>query len=299
MAEAFTSDHIAANRFRIVVRDLEPACVPRILEVLDTIRRDGVANYFDRQRFGSLGQSGEFIARPWCLGNYERTVWLAIADPNDHDRPADRAEKEILRRHWGDWPACQRQVRDPARRRVIDLLAHQPGDFRRAIARIDIDLRGLYLAAYQSYLWNRMLGDLVRETCSPGVLRDVSLAAHTVPLFLHLADTERERLAEVVLPLPSAREKPASEPVAALLGRVLAREGLDRHQLRVKYPRDSFFSKGERSAIVMPAELTGTIRDDDLYPHRSRLDLAFALPRAAYASMVTLTLEVALREAAP
>ena len=52
--------------------------------------KDGVPNYFDNQRFGSLGESGEFIARPWCLGDYERAVWLALADANVHDRPDDR-----------------------------------------------------------------------------------------------------------------------------------------------------------------------------------------------------------------
>lgn len=295
-AEAFTSEHIAANRFRIVVRDLAPASAERAVAVMETIGRNGVPNYFDRQRFGSLGRSGEFIARPWCLGDYERTVWLAVAEENDRDRPADRLEKELLRRHWGQWQSCRRQMRDPVRRRVVEFLAQQPGDYRRAVARLDVDRRSLYLAAYQSYLWNRMLGDLLRDVCPPESLRDVPLAGHTMPIFDSLPPEFRDRLAGLALPLPTARTKPVDEPAASLLARTLAREGMELHQLRVKYPRDSFFSKGERTALTVPEELAVEVGDDEVYSGRQRLTLSFSLPRAAYASMVTLSLEVALRE---
>src|SRR2546425_8917597 len=34
---------------------------------------------------------------------------------------------------------------------------HHPTDFKGALERLRPELRGLYLSAYQSYLWNRML----------------------------------------------------------------------------------------------------------------------------------------------
>ena len=74
------------------MRNLTAEPAERIVALRDTLARDGVPNYFDDQRFGSLGASGEFIAKPWCLGDYERALWLALAEHNPHDRPGDRAE---------------------------------------------------------------------------------------------------------------------------------------------------------------------------------------------------------------
>ena len=80
---------------------------PSLCGPLAAIAARGMPNYFDDQRFGSLGESGEFIARPWCLGDYERALWLALAEPNVHDDPAEREQKQLLRDHWGHWPAVQ------------------------------------------------------------------------------------------------------------------------------------------------------------------------------------------------
>ena len=82
----FTSADIVANRFRIVVRDLSDDDVLRLRSGLEGARRHGVPNYFDEQRFGSRGQSREFIARAWAKGDYERAIWLTIADPHPHER---------------------------------------------------------------------------------------------------------------------------------------------------------------------------------------------------------------------
>src|SRR5947209_2363129 len=53
---------IAANRFVVAVRDLSFAELDAARAALHAIRRDGLPNYFDDQRFGSLGKSGQFIA---------------------------------------------------------------------------------------------------------------------------------------------------------------------------------------------------------------------------------------------
>jgi tRNA pseudouridine13 synthase len=74
--------------------------------------------------------------------------------------------------------------------------------------------------------------------------------------------------------------------VCDVVERVLAASGLELRQVRVKYPRDSFFSKGWRSAIVVPRELTHALGSDELYAGRQKLALRFELPRGAYATML-------------
>src|SRR5690606_37801741 len=103
-------------------------------------------------RFGSLGESGEFIAWPWILGDYERAVWLALADPTPSDQAEEREEKRLLREHWGDWHKLKQLLSRSHRRSIVTYLCDHPTNFRGAIARIRVDLRSIYVAAFQSAL---------------------------------------------------------------------------------------------------------------------------------------------------
>ena len=95
------------NRFVVVLRDLAAPAIERALAGLAALPRDGLPNYFDDQRFGSVGAGGEFIAGAWLRGDHERALWLALAEPNPADRPGTKAEKGILRECWGRWPEAK------------------------------------------------------------------------------------------------------------------------------------------------------------------------------------------------
>ena len=288
----FTPAEITGNRFRVVLRDLAERDLDETKETLAAIERDGVPNYFDEQRFGSVGESGEFVARAWCAGDYDRALWLALAEPNAHDRPRDREEKGLLRANWGDWAACRRASRGTPREPVFAQLERQPGDLRRAFARISPHQRGLYLAAFQSYLWNRLLETVLRELLPVDRLSHVPLDRWRVPFFKQLEDPERAVLQTVELPLPSARLHLADGPTRALVERVLTEEGLQLRELRVKYPRDSFFARGERAAISRVKALSYSPESDELHPPRRKLALRFELDRGAYATTLIKRLTI-------
>jgi tRNA pseudouridine13 synthase len=285
-ARPFRPQDISANRFRIVLRDLLPEDGGRRWQAAEAVGRDGVPNYFDDQRFGSVGQSGEFIARPWCAGDYERALWLALADPNVHDRPEEREEKRLLREQWGHWKACKDALSRSHRRSIVTYLVDHPSDFRRALALLRVDLRSLYLAAFQSFLWNRILAALLRAECQPEQLCSIRLAGGDVPCYRWLEEAQRDRWQTMTLPLPSARLHLDEGPVKTLYDRELKELGLELRELRVKYPRDTFFSKGQRPVLIVPARFRAEPEDDELHPGRQKLIVSFDLPRGAYATMI-------------
>jgi tRNA pseudouridine13 synthase len=311
---AFTPQHISGNRFAVTLRGLSSSAAENALTQLPVVSQHGVPNYFDDQRFGSVGVSGQFVAQPWCQGDYERTLWLAIAEPNVHDRPDDKADKQFLRDNWGDWLACKARLGRSSRRSIVTFLCDHPTDFRRAVALIRQDLRSLYLSAFQSHLWNRLLAVMIEQHCPADQLFSVKLELGAVPFYRTLthesaadvavlhpepmdqggvdpetirAESQRPWLVDGELPLPSARlHFDEGDPLRELYQRVLQPLGLELSQIRVKYPRDSFFSKGLRAAVCWPRELQGQRWNDELNAGRTAVRLQFCLPRGAYATML-------------
>lgn len=290
----FCSDDIRANQFHLVIRDLSEADARRLVETLSEAQREGVPNYFDRQRFGSRGRSGEFIACPWCQGDFERALWLALAEPNRHDRPGQRVEKQSLRHHWGEWGLCQELMHDPQLRRILEFLARNPRDYRRAFAMIDVRIRRLYLAAFQSWVWNELLASCLADAYEPSTLTTIDIDGQLLPFLLpQPAQVVAAASKPGALPLPSARLHLAEQdPVFTSLHSILQAHNLSLREMRVKYPRDSFFSKGDRTAFFHPANCTNQSGEDELHSGRRKLVANFELPPGAYATMLLKALAI-------
>jgi tRNA pseudouridine13 synthase len=271
----------------LTLRDLDAAASLRAQEALEEVRVDGVPNYFDDQRFGSVAAGGEFVARLLVLGRYEDALRLALTAPYEYDRAPQKQEKALLRAHWGDWAACKDRLPRGHARSLVDYLVSHPGDFRGALARLRPELRGLYLSAYQSHLWNRMLARWVHQHSRPEQLLTVALRLGEVPMYRGLDEGQRRELASLSLPLPSARCRlDAADPRMVLMREVLAEEGLVPEQLKIKGIREMFFSKGERPGWCLPEGLAYEAAPDERLAGKAKLLLSFELPRGCYATLI-------------
>jgi tRNA pseudouridine13 synthase len=281
--EPFTAADIRANRFALVLRAMSASDIERAEAALAEVADAGLPNYFDDQRFGSVGDAREFVAKEMVFGRFERALWLALAAPYEHDRAEAKREKETLRALWGKWPECQAKLPKGHARSLVSYLSAHPTDFKGAVARLRPELQGLYLAAYQSFLWNRVLASWLRHTVGAPHLRDVELKLGRVPAPVRVPDAARADWNALTLPLPSARVKPA--PGAAwvpFVEEALREEGLALAELKIKGMQKPFFSKGDRPACVRPAELAHERAADDLNAGRLRL----ALRKGSYATML-------------
>jgi tRNA pseudouridine13 synthase len=253
---------------------------------LGEIRQCGVPNYFDDQRFGSVSD-GAFVGKALVLGDFEQALRLALAAPYDFDRKAEKQEKAVLQTHWGDWETCHRKLRPGHTRSLVDHLLRNPHDFRGAIARLRPELRGLYLAAYQSHLWNRILARWLRDHIATEQLVEVDLRLGRVPMHRLLDPTRQSELASLQIALPTARgEVEAGDRSMPLMQAVLQEEGLTREQLKVKGLREAFFSRGQRAALCVPTAMQWEDADDDLNEGRKKVMLGFELPRGNYATLI-------------
>jgi tRNA pseudouridine13 synthase len=278
----FESRDIKANRFTVVLRDMTSEDAERLEAILPGAAEWWTPNYFDEQRFGSLGESGVFMAEHWCRGNWEAAIRLALTDPNPHDESNDRREKELLKEHWNAWHELPR-LRDPVRHEVVSHLANRPRDFRGAVTRIPHSQRSLYVSAFQSAIWNRLLAAEVVARLNVSSLSRFHIA--DAILAMPTGIEPAEFLADRMLPFPTARQPLPEGPIAERMTEILKDYNLEYRELRVKYPRDTFFSKGERPAGFQAINLRGFVVDDDRYPGRRSLTLEFDLFRGSYATM--------------
>lgn len=284
---AYSSTDLIGNRFRLSLRDLRPTSRPTYEIALEEMRRDGVPNYFDDQRFGSVGTDGQFIARELVHGRFEEALRLALTGAYEHDRNAAKREKAVLKRLWGDWPACAAKLPHGHERNLIAYLTHHPHDFRGAMERLRPELHGLYLSAYQSHLWNRMLALWLTRNVPPERLITVPLRLGPAPMHRQLNEDQRRALSELRLPLPAARMSfVADDPRFVLAREVLANEELTWEKLKVPGSRKLFFSRGDRSALLQPANLAYAFQADEHHPGQLKCVLSFDLPRGGYATMI-------------
>lgn len=287
----FTPADFHGNRFRLVLRDMEDAEAENAQSAIALVQQAGLPNYFDDQRFGSLGDSGDWIARAWCLGDWERALWLALADPHVNDSASEKRQKQILRELWGSWPVCEQRLDRSPRRSIVAQLANsvkagRDPDFRSALARINVDIRGLYLSAYQAALWNRWLTRFIETQCDAASLAAFDLLSGRGVFPRSLTATAASALDDTQLPLPCARIDRPHGSAGDLLDAVLHEEQIELRQLRVKYPRDSFFSKGMRQVFIRPAGLKCQTDDDEVHQRRRKMTLSFDLPRGSYATIL-------------
>jgi tRNA pseudouridine13 synthase len=284
--QAYGPGSFRGNRFTLVLRDMEGDAADAALAEIEAIGREGLPNYFDDQRFGSVGYDGGFIGAAWMQGRHDEALRLALAAPNPMDRPEIRKEKAILRDHWPDWAAAKAALPRSSTRSIVTYLVDHPEDFKGAFARTNRDLRSIWFSAFQSHLWNLLLAQAIREQTRDDQRAEYRFKVATMPIFHGLDAVQAARLKALELPLPASRTPRPDGELGEWAARILEPFGLAWEDLRVKGLKDVFLSKGSRRAVFVPDAVTGRREPDELYPRRHAVTLTFELPRGAYATML-------------
>jgi tRNA pseudouridine13 synthase len=286
-AEPLSAANTTSNRFAVTVRDLSEDDVARLPASVAEVRRIGVVDYFDSQRFGSLKHGQGFLVKDLMRGEYEIALKNFLARPSELDRTSDAKVKQFWKENWGHW---DRKNPHPGADRydmVVRYLRKNPQDFLGAFLRTEPRWRGLQVFAYQSWLWNEGVKQYLRDVV--GVSRLVSIRYQAGTL-LFPRELDRDLvvlLREKTFPLlaPTSRFTDPRVEKAALS--VLEREGQTLADLRVKDTPQIHFDAEERPLLVHPGKLViGEARKDELNRGRLRVNLAFTLPPGAYATLV-------------
>ena len=287
---------LEGNRFTVVLRDLTAEEVEHIRARLGQVTRFGVPNYFDLQRFGSYAPGEGFMGKKILQRDAEGALRAYLTLPFAGDPPRVRAFKAFAREHWEDWPLLFERAPRPSNfRSVLTFLRDHPEDFRRALNLVPARLLSLFLSAYQSFLWNRMAGRYLRGKLEASGLpfASVQVLGEELPVHRELPDGLLRALSRTNIPLLHHRARFEDPDVAALAEAVLTEEGLSQRDLKARLLERAYLPKGTRPLLTFPQEASALgAEEDELFPGRRKLTLAFSLPPGSYATLVLKALAV-------
>lgn len=291
--EPVKRDLLLGNSFHIVLRDLKESDIPKIKPALEAVKKDGLPNYYDEQRFGSIRHRKGYFAQKLLLKHYNGALKLYMATPSAADDTPNREIKKFLAENWGNWEKCQ-TVKSHEFRPILNYLVKNPKDFKGAIRQTNRKILELLIVAYQSYLWNEILAELIRSLD----LRFFSYPylAGKFLFYQELPPKIKTYLLPLLIPTPSYRTFFKSEKIEKITGDVLWREGFVLKDLKIPIRvKGIFFKPFERKALVFPERLSvKEPKPDEFYKGKLKLELDFFLPKGSYATILVKRLQIAI-----
>jgi tRNA pseudouridine13 synthase len=247
---------------------------------MSVLRERGVPNYFGVQRYGAQGNY-PFVGRALLLGDYKAAIDGIMGDPQAVKD--ERWQEAIKSYHQGSlaeslsiFPGYCRTERD-----ILARLVRNPEAHEKALHAVNVRLRRLYLSAYQSALFDRVLDDRLSRFDR---VMEGDLAykhANGACFLVEDADVEAER-AKIFEISPSGplfgckTTMPRGTPLELENG-VLREEGITLERFALS---GGLRMEGERRPLRIQ------LKDPVAEMEESALVLEFSLPRGSYATSV-------------
>lgn len=284
MDRPITPGEVYGNEFTIRVRG-----VRRLPEVVEKVLEAGTLAYYGYQRFGTVRPITHLVGKCLIRGDLEGAIryllcWRALLEGEE----VLKAREYACRGEYGK--ALEAMPKKYFEERVLlKSLTREPRNYANALKKLPTSLVKLFVEAYQSYLFNKLLserveeglpierpveGDLVALLDERGIL-----TSHVVKVSGRIVERLDLRKFTLVLPVPGYSIKAPDGRMGEVLRRVLRAEEVTLEDFKIKwYPQVSL--RGHyRSTTVKPENPSYEFQGDDLI-------LRFRLKRGYYATVV-------------
>lgn len=274
--------HLAGNRFTIRVRDMDAGSYSRAAAIVEKLIEKGMPNYFGPQRFGMRGTNA-MVGRAALTGDYQQSIALILGKPQPADPPDVQQARTLFDGGlYSDaaaaWPPRFRDERNLCRR-----VASGEQDAGALWRSIDRSLRNLFLSAFQSFLFNRVVAARI-DRLDEVVQGDLAWLHRNGACF-QVEDVAAELLRcesfeiSPTGPMFGRKMTPASGVAGELENRVLIESGLTPNGFS-----DGTSDKlsGARRPLRVPVGEAGCVEGEDA--NGGYLELRFALPPGSYAT---------------
>ena len=288
---------LKGNSFVVKVRECTAPIdsIPETLESISSVIEEarGFPNYFGVQRFGVVRpvthKVGELIVR----GDIEGAVRCYVSDPALYEAEEAANVRRMLS-ETDNWSSVVNDMPDSLsyEKIMVEHIVSSPGDWKGAVEKLPKNLQMMFVHAYQSYLFNRMLSERMKKglPLNVPVLGDtvIPLDADKIPQHENpvlttpnnidlVAKLVRSGRAFITISLFGSESRIAEGEMGDIERKVIEEEGLTEKDFIIPgLPHCS--SKGSRREILCP--VTGL-------SHRmteTGYEISFSLPKGNYAT---------------
>ncbi|MEO0075185.1 MAG: tRNA pseudouridine(13) synthase TruD [candidate division WOR-3 bacterium] len=282
-----TLNNLLGNKFTITIRDLAKPEIEYLKVNLEQVKKYGIINYYDEQRMGSARAHKGFIAEKLVKKHYNGALKLYLATPSKYDDSKMRKLKKHILNNWGNWQKCLLTDFDYSQLRYPLLyLNNHPKNFKGAIKTIRKDLLEMFINAYQAYLWNETVKELVKSRKIDYF--KVNYGFGELYFYEEIDQTDYDYLSSLDIQAPSYKAKFTDHKIKELMDAVLQRDNLSLSKLKLDLRIKGLFFKPYARKVLMHIQDLKllTIDQDDLYPNQYKFTLSFILDKGSYATIL-------------
>lgn len=287
---------LRGNRFAVRIREVDlddEEATGRVAAVTGEIEeRGGLPNYFGVQRFGEVRPVTHLVGEALVRGDPERAAMTYLALPFPGEPESIREARERLLADQ-DFQAALKEypLRLRYERAMMARLLEEK-DFARSFDVLATNLKRLFVHAYQSLLYNRILSRRMRAGLPLGRAVEgdvVCFSKGGLPYVDKIQAVDKSNLAAVnrlaergrafvTLPLFGSRSAFSGGLPGEIERSVLEEEGVDLSDFRVEANPD-LGSPGNRRPALLRVEPAAEVEDGCVL-------LNFDLPAGSYATVV-------------
>lgn len=167
---AIANGDLQGNRFTIALRLQNPLSGDEISGIerqLNKIKQEGFWNFFSFQRFGTPRLLSHMLGLAIIKGDFEGAVKMFCTTCAPRELPYFQNIRRGIESRWGNWSSIRETLEKFPYHFSIELkfmlhLEKQPGDFLGALHKVPDQIR-LWVYAYDSYLFNKKLSQLIKK----------------------------------------------------------------------------------------------------------------------------------------
>lgn len=278
-----TKGNLVGNRFTITITDF--TCgndnLTRIINALEEkIQKNHIANFYGYQRFGSSRAVTHLVGREIVKRNFKGATELFLCHAGRYDSKETIEIREACRDDSNFQQVLKIMPEQMDLERVLLQELASSNDPVKALRKLPITIRRLFVQAYQSYLFNRSLSKAIKEGYDIGLARNGDVCLHVANnniVGIRRFDDNVTAMQLPAMPIVGYAFR-ENNRLSSIAKDVLEEEGIHKNDFYVKEMQELSVEGGFRSMPLLCTQFSHVLDKS--------LQLEFVLYKGCYATVL-------------